>query len=100
MTSWSLRSFSRRSSHSWPVSFFEKSDGDHGRSHRQRRLCLVPDRGNVAMTISFFLTLGLLQRFDLSYLYPFQGLSVVLIAFAAAITLGKSYTRSCRSARA
>jgi hypothetical protein len=26
------------------------------------------------MTISFFLTLGLLQRFDLSYLYPFQGL--------------------------
>ncbi len=31
------------------------------------------------MTISFFLTLGLLQRFDLSYLYPFQGLSVILI---------------------
>jgi len=24
------------------------------------------------MTVSFFLTLGLLQRFDLSYLYPFQ----------------------------
>ena len=36
------------------------------------------------MTISFFLTLGLLQRFDLSYLYPFQGLSVIIIAITAA----------------
>lgn len=40
-----------------------------------------------AMTISFFLTLGLLQRFDLSYLYPFQGLSVIIISVAAAIVL-------------
>ena len=31
--------------------------------------------GVALMTLSFFLTLGLLQRFDLSYLYPFQGLS-------------------------
>jgi len=29
--------------------------------------------GITLMTISFFLTLGLLQRFDLSYLYPFKG---------------------------
>ena len=42
------------------------------------------------MTISFFLTLGLLQRFDLSYLYPFQGLSVVLIAITAAVTSRKA----------
>ena len=39
------------------------------------------------MTISFFLTLGLLQRFDLSYLYPFQGLSVIFITFMAAVVL-------------
>ena len=39
------------------------------------------------MTVSFFLTLGLLQRFDLSYLYPFQGLSVILITILAAIVL-------------
>src|SRR5205823_15025959 len=43
--------------------------------------------GVVLMTISFFLTLGLLQRFDLSYLYPFQGLSVILITIMAAIML-------------
>ena len=44
------------------------------------------------MTISFFLTLGLLQRFDLSYLYPFQGLSVIIITFAAAIVLREKLT--------
>ncbi len=35
--------------------------------------------GVALMTVSFFLTLGLLQRFDLSYLYPFQGFIVILL---------------------
>ena len=43
--------------------------------------------GVVLMTVSFFLTLGLLQRFDLSYLYPFQGLSVIFITLMAALVL-------------
>ena len=43
--------------------------------------------GIALMTISFFLTLGLLQRFDLSYLYPFQGLSVIFITVMAAVVL-------------
>jgi uncharacterized membrane protein len=43
--------------------------------------------GIVLMTLSFFLTLGLLQRFDLSYLYPFQGLSVIFITLMAAVVL-------------
>ena len=43
--------------------------------------------GVILMTISFFLTLGLLQRFDLSYLYPFQGLSVIFITLTAAVVL-------------
>jgi uncharacterized membrane protein len=43
--------------------------------------------GIALMTVSFFLTLGLLQRFDLSYLYPFQGLSVIFITLLAALTL-------------
>ncbi len=48
--------------------------------------------GIFAMTISFFLTLGLLQRFDLSYLYPFQGLSVIIISLSAAIVLREKLT--------
>ena len=43
--------------------------------------------GILLMTISFFLTLGLLQRFDLSYLYPFQGLSVIFITLMAEVVL-------------
>jgi transporter family protein len=40
-----------------------------------------------SMTISFFLTLGLLQRFDLSYIYPFQGLSVIIISLMGGVVL-------------
>jgi len=43
--------------------------------------------GILLMTISFFVTLGLLQRFDLSYLYPFQGLSSIIISLIAALVL-------------
>jgi uncharacterized membrane protein len=48
--------------------------------------------GIVAMTISFFLTLGLLRLFDLSYLYPFQGLSVIIISLTAAVILKEKLT--------
>jgi uncharacterized membrane protein len=48
--------------------------------------------GVFLMTISFFLTLGLLQRFDLSYLYPFQGLSVIIITLMAAVMLRERLT--------
>jgi uncharacterized membrane protein len=54
---------------------------------RSRRFISLVATGIALMTISFFLTLGLLQRFDLSYLYPFQGLSVIFITVMAAVTL-------------
>ena len=54
---------------------------------RNLRFALRVAGGIALMTISFFLTLGLLQRFDLSYLYPFQGLSVIFITLLAAIVL-------------
>ncbi|MEP6709530.1 MAG: hypothetical protein ABJB32_05305 [Verrucomicrobiota bacterium] len=59
---------------------------------RARRFVPFIIGGIALMTISFFLTLGLLQRFDLSYLYPFQGFSVILIAITAAITLREKLT--------
>jgi len=37
-----------------------------------------------AFAVNFFLNIGLLQRFDLSYFFPFQGLSVILIALFGA----------------
>ncbi len=48
--------------------------------------------GIASMTVSFFLTLGLLQRFDLSYIYPFQGLSIIIISAAAAFLLNEKLT--------
>ena len=48
--------------------------------------------GIVVMTISFLLNLGLLQRFDLSYLYPFQGSSIVIIMLLAAALLKERLT--------
>lgn len=45
------------------------------------------------MTISFFLTIGLLQRFDLSYVYPFQASAVIMMALAARLFLGEKLSR-------
>jgi uncharacterized membrane protein len=63
-----------------------------GIHRRARQFVPLITGGIVLMTISFFLTLGLLQRFDLSYLYPFQGLSVIIIAISAAMTLHEKLT--------
>lgn len=54
---------------------------------RNSRFVSLAAIGIALMTVSFFLTLGLLQRFDLSYLYPFQGLSVIFITLMAAVVL-------------
>jgi uncharacterized membrane protein len=59
------------------------------RSARFRKLFAI---GLSTMTVSFFITLGLLQDFDLSYLYPFQGLSVVIISLLAAAVLREKLT--------
>jgi uncharacterized membrane protein len=57
---------------------------------RQFAKFFVP--GVAAMTISFFVTMGLLQRFDLSWVYPFQGLSVIIISLLGGIVLKEKLT--------
>jgi uncharacterized membrane protein len=59
---------------------------------RNRKVISILSAGLFSMTISFFLNLGLLQRFDLSYLYPFQGLSVIIISLMAAVILKEKLT--------
>jgi undecaprenyl phosphate-alpha-L-ara4N flippase subunit ArnE len=48
--------------------------------------------GIAAMTVGFFLWVGLMSRLDLSYLYPFEGLNRVLLMFAAWIFLKEKMT--------
>ena len=65
----------------------------HGEAGFRSRKVVVPFTfGIVLMTMQFFLVLGLLQRYDLSFIYPFQGLGVIIITFAAAITLREKLT--------
>ena len=45
-----------------------------------------------ALTISFFLTIALLQQLDLSVFYPIQGSTVVIITLAAVIFLRERLT--------
>ena len=65
----------------------------HGETGFRSRKVIVPFLiGITLMTTQFFLVLGLLQRYDLSFIYPFQGLGVIIITFAAAITLREKLT--------
>jgi undecaprenyl phosphate-alpha-L-ara4N flippase subunit ArnE len=43
--------------------------------------------GVLLLGAQFFLNLGLLQQYDLSFIFPFQGLSVIIISIAAAVVL-------------
>lgn len=65
----------------------------HASGFRQRTFIVFFTIGLFAMAVYFFLTLGLLQRLDLSYVYPFQGLSVIFITAAAALLLGERVNR-------
>ena len=72
--------------------FFKHAMAEHSKSSASRRK-LDLGRGVLAMTASFFTWLALLRRFDLSYLYPFEGLDRVLLAFAAWLILKEKMSR-------
>jgi drug/metabolite transporter (DMT)-like permease len=74
--------------------FLKKTmQSSHGPAGFRSRAVAIPfATGIVLMTMQFFLNLGLLQRYDLSFIYPFQGLSVIIITFAAATALHEKLT--------
>ncbi|MEO7166376.1 MAG: EamA family transporter [Spartobacteria bacterium] len=60
--------------------------------YSRRHATVVFAAAIVVFAVNFFVNIGLLQRFDLSYFFPFQGLSVILIAFAGAFILKEKLT--------
>jgi multidrug transporter EmrE-like cation transporter len=72
--------------------FFKHAMADHSESSASRRR-LGLARGVLVMTVSFFTWLALLRHFDLSYLYPFEGLDRVFLAFAAWLILKEKMSR-------
>lgn len=65
--------------------FKRAMQSSHHKFDRRFARFFVP--GVAAMTVSFFITMGLLQRFDLSWVYPFQGLSVIIISLLGGLIL-------------
>ena len=66
---------------------FMKKSATHPGGGKGKKGVTLFISGIIAMTVGFFMWLGLMSRFDLSYLFPFQGLHYILIVIAAAIFL-------------
>lgn len=56
------------------------------------KAALVLGGGVAVMALGFFIWLGLLSSFDLSFLYPFEGLSRIILLAAAGIFLKEKIT--------
>jgi drug/metabolite transporter (DMT)-like permease len=63
--------------------FNELAPGDP----RRKRAAWIFAASILSMAVAFFLNLGLLRNLELSYLFPFQGLCVIIIAFGSACFL-------------
>ena len=68
--------------------FSETATGEPGR----KRAIWIFVASISSMAVSFFLSVALLQKLDLSYLFPFQGLSVIIVAFSSALFLKERLT--------
>ena len=66
--------------------FFKHAMANHW-SKSRRTAAWVLSAGIGAMAVSFFIWVSLLAQFDLSRLYPFEGLNRVVLLCAAAIFL-------------
>ena len=62
---------------------------DHG---GWRKNLLPLGGGLLGVVLSFFLWLGLMSKADLSYLYPFQSLNVIIVTLGAAIFFKEKLT--------
>ena len=49
--------------------------------------------GVAMLTLWFLVWMGLLQRLDLSYVYPFEGISPILLVIAASVILKETLSR-------
>lgn len=71
--------------------WLKKSLDSNSTASRQRKA--VTFAGAIAgLALSFFVSLGLLQKYDLSYFYPFQGLSIIIVTLAAYLFLKERIT--------
>lgn len=73
--------------------FFKHAMGGEGAPARKWRRPAGIAAGVGAMTIGFFVWLSLLRRFELSYLYPFEGFDRIILVLAASAFLKERMTQ-------
>ena len=71
---------------------FMKKSATRPRDEAMGKRLMLRGAGIAAMTLGFFLWLGLMSKFELSYLFPFEGIHYILIVIAAAIFLKERAT--------
>lgn len=64
----------------------------NGGAFRLAQFVPIFGAGIAAMALGFFLWLGLMSKFELSYLYPFEGLNRLILVFAASYFLREKMT--------
>ena len=65
--------------------------GDESEEPFARR-AMIFSGGIACMTVTFFVNLWLLRRLPLSFLFPFQGLSVIIVTIGASLFLKERLT--------
>ena len=76
----------------WALGDDEHGSATPGPGLSKRQRVWIFACGILGMTISFFVNLGLLQKLDLSLIFPFQGLSVLVVTFLASFFLKERLT--------
>ena len=76
----------------WSLGEEDRAAETPGTGMSKRRRGWIFAGGILGMTISFFVNLGLLQKLDLSLIFPFQGLSVLVVTLLATFLLKERLT--------
>lgn len=75
--------------------FFKLAMNESDESTKRKRGFLpIFAAGIFVMAVSFFIRLGLLSKFDLSFIYPFEALNGVILALGAWLFLKEKMTLS------
>jgi multidrug transporter EmrE-like cation transporter len=74
--------------------FFKRAMGGGSASAVRWRRPMGITAGIAAMAIAFFIWLGLLKHFELSYLFPFEGFDRIILAVAAGLFLKERVTQT------
>ena len=72
--------------------FFKHAMSGSAETMPRPKFILTMAAGITAMAVNFFLWQGLLSKFPLSYIYPFDGINRIMLVIAASVFLKEKMT--------